>query len=153
MIPSSTTRAWIAAGLTFVCVASRLFAQIGIAADSSGKSISEHLIEASAPSTIECYDFAGRNQLYLDLQTRIADAAVSLRSLASRLAAKPERLRDRVNTALRDAQVQEAALKLNLDAVAKATFESWPKVRAIVAQSYVNYVSAVTRVETIVAEH
>ncbi|MBS0663227.1 MAG: hypothetical protein JSR48_08165 [Verrucomicrobia bacterium] len=153
MNPPFATRTWIIAGLILISLAPAARAQIGIAADGSGKSISNKLIEASAPSAIECYDFAARNQLYLDVQTRIDSAASSLRELARHLASKPEQLRERVNEALKDARTQEAALKLNLQSVAKATLESWPKVRAVVAQSYVNYVSAVARVETAVAEH
>ncbi|HND61015.1 MAG TPA: hypothetical protein PLB90_06005 [Opitutaceae bacterium] len=152
MIPSFITRASTFAGLVLNGLTPAAFAQIGITADGSGKSISAKLIEASAPSTIACYDFAARNQLYLDVQTRIDAAANALRDLTRRIASKPEQLRDRCNDALKDVRTQEAALKLNLQSVAKATAESWPKVRAIVAQSYVNYVSAVSRVETVVAE-
>ena len=129
-------------------------AQLGVTASAGGSQpASSALTTASATGTIQACAYEARNQLLFDLESRLKIVETPLDELARKAQALPEPAREKFGAAQNEMKTQKAALKMGMEVAGKATARSWPQVRAALAFSYVDYISAVARLESIVADN
>gem|GEM_PF-4699648 len=124
-------------------------AQLGLAVGADDRpSASTMLLAASATGTIRVCAFEARNQMLLDMESRIKATAEALSELTRPL---PMEKQQAYQSVLHDVKIQEAALHMAMQAAEKATEKTWPQVRDALAFSYVDFVTVVTRTERIAA--
>lgn len=129
-------------------------AQLGVTAPAGGsQSASSTLTTASATGTIQACAYEARNQLLFDMESRLKIVETPLDELARKAQVLPEPVRDKFGAALGELKTQKAALKMGMEVAGKATAKNWPQVRAALAFSYVDYIGAVTHLESIVADN
>lgn len=134
--------------------ATATMAQLGVTALAGGsQSASSALTTASATGTIQACAYEARNQLLFDMESRLKIVETPLDELARKARALPEPVRDKFGAALDEMKTQKVALKMGMEQAGKASAKSWPQVRAALAFSYVDYIGAVTQLESIVADN
>ncbi|MBI3885759.1 MAG: hypothetical protein HY302_08550 [Opitutae bacterium] len=129
-----------------------LSAQLGVTVSAGGRNpATASLIVASASESIRACAFEARNQMLFDLETRLKTAKERIEELLSAGKALADEKKGEFESAAHDLRVQEAALRLGMQAAEKSSAADWPRVRAALAFSYVDYVGVVTRLENLVA--
>lgn len=151
IVDSSRLALLVAASLV---VAPRVPAQLGVASvsGSDDQPASAALIAASATGTIQACAFEARNQLLFDIESRLKQAEKPLDKLSTKARALPEPAQEKCETAMEQVKTQQAALKIGMDAAAKANAKTWPQIRATLAFSYADYVGAIVRLENLVIQ-
>ena len=141
----------LAAALT---TATLTVAQLGVIvrADRTKETASAALTQASATAAIQSCAFEARNQLIFDMDSRLKLATNILLNLSSSARLLPEPAQEKLASALEDIKIQEAALRMGMESVQKATAKAWPRMRATLAFNYMDYVGAVSRAELLVFE-
>jgi hypothetical protein len=128
------------------------FAQLGVVVTaSSTRAASSALLLTSASASIKICDFPGRNALLADIDARVKTAGEAIEELERDATSLTGEARDDFKSALKDVKSQESALKQNLHTAKKATEESWPEQRTLLASTYGEYAGAVSRLETAAA--
>jgi hypothetical protein len=123
-------------------------AQLGVAATAgSSQPVTSSLSSASATGAIQTCAFEARNQLLLDIDSRVKIAESRLGNLSSKARTLPTAAQQEFASALDAIKLQGKALKTSMESAQKATTKTWPEMRVALGFSYSDYVGAVARVE------
>lgn len=151
MISAKKHAAFLAANLLLLA-GTPAGAQLGIIANGGSQAALTILLNASASEAIRSCAYDARSQLLRDINDRLVMAAGALVVLSEEIKARPGPTLENFATALDEARIQEAALKLQVAAAQEAAADAWPALRTALAASYMNFVGAVSRAETTAAD-
>lgn len=127
-------------------------AQLGLVVTAgTRKPVSSSLIVASATEAIRACAYEARNQMVFDLESRLKAVNEAMDDLATEARSLAKDQQEHYASTVQEMKSQERALRLSMQTAEKATEKTWPQVRAALAFCYIDYVSAVTRAERIVA--
>jgi hypothetical protein len=151
MITRNPIRTAIVLALLLI-TATHAMAQLGLTVTTgTRRSASTSLIVASATEAIRVCAYEARNQLLFDMANRLKATAEAIDNLSAEARILAKEKQQLYEGAMQDMKIQEAALRLGMQAAEKATEKNWPQIRAALAFSYIDYVGVVTRAEGIVA--